>query len=134
MKISPTEFLKNKGIVKEGHTDLVINFTDSKVFLSELLDEFLKLNNSKNERHLKETIQRQADKIKELEANLQDYSVKWDLKNKQLNAQLDEAFDETKKLNKILYYFDTKLKNNAEYQQLKSDLIGGKEEQINFEV
>jgi hypothetical protein len=87
-----------------------------------------------NERHLKETIQKQADKIKELEANIQDYSVKWDLKNKQLNAQLDEAFEETKKLNKILYYFDTKLKNNAEYQQLKSDLIGGKEEQINFEV
>jgi hypothetical protein len=86
-----------------------------------------------NERHLKETIQRQADKIKELEANLQDYSVKWDLKNKQLNAQLDEAFDETKKLNKILYYFDTKLKNNAEYQELKASLIGGKEEQINFE-
>jgi hypothetical protein len=87
-----------------------------------------------NERHLKETIQRQADTIKELEANLQDYSVKWDLKNKQLNAQLDEAFDETKKLNKILYYFDTKLKNNAEYQDLKASLIGGKEEQINFEL
>jgi hypothetical protein len=86
-----------------------------------------------NERHLKETIQRQADKIKELEANLQDYSVKWDLKNKKLNAQLDEAFEETKKLNKILYYFDTKLKNNAEYQELKADLIGGNEEQINFE-
>jgi hypothetical protein len=41
---------------------------------------------------------------------------------------------EIEKLNKILYYFDTKLKNNAEYQELKSDLRGGKEEQIKFEV
>jgi hypothetical protein len=74
------------------------------------------------ERHLKETIQKQADKIKELEADWLDEFVKGQMKSKEIE-----------KLNKILYYFDTKLKNNAEYQQLKSDLIGGKEEQINFE-
>jgi hypothetical protein len=76
-----------------------------------------------NERHLRETIQRQADKIKELEADYHDEFTKGILKTKEIE-----------KLNKILYYFDTKLKNNAEYQQLKSDLIGGNEEQINFEV
>jgi hypothetical protein len=75
-----------------------------------------------NERHLKETIQRQADKIKELEADWLDEYTKCQLIGKEIE-----------KLNKILYYFDTKLKNNAEYQQLKSDLIGGQEEQINFE-
>ena len=77
----------------------------------------------KNERHLKETIQRQADKIKELEADYHDEFTKGVLKTKEIE-----------KLNKILYYFDTKLKNNDEYQELKADLRGGKEEQINFEV
>jgi hypothetical protein len=76
-----------------------------------------------NERHLRETIQRQADKIKELEADWLDEYTKCQLMSKEIE-----------KLNKILYYFDTKMKNNAEYQQLKSDLIGGQEEQINFEV
>jgi hypothetical protein len=76
-----------------------------------------------NERHLRETIQKQADKIKELEADWLDEYTKCQLMSKEIE-----------KLNKILYYFDTKLKNNAEYQQLKSDLIGGKEEQINFDV
>jgi hypothetical protein len=75
------------------------------------------------ERHLRETIQRQADTIKELEADYNDEFVKGQLKSKEIE-----------KLNKILYYFDTKLKNNAEYQELKADLIGGQEEQINFEV
>jgi hypothetical protein len=75
------------------------------------------------ERYLKETIQRQADKIKELEADWLDEFVKGQMKSKEIE-----------KLNKILYYFDTKLKNNAEYQELKTSLIGGKEEQINFEV
>lgn len=75
-----------------------------------------------SERQLKETIQRQADKIKELEADWLDEYTKCQLIGKELT-----------KLNKILYYFDTKLKNNTEYQQLKSDLIGGQEEQINFE-
>jgi hypothetical protein len=79
--------------------------------------------NKMNERHLKETIQRQADKIKELEADWLDEYTKCQLIGKELT-----------KLNKILYYFDTKLKNNAEYQQLKTDLIGGQEEQINFEA
>jgi uncharacterized FlgJ-related protein len=72
-----------------------------------------------NERHLKETIQRQADKIKELEADWLDEYTKGQMKSKEIE-----------KLNKILYYFDVKLKNNTEYQQLKSDLIGGQEEQI----
>jgi len=76
-----------------------------------------------NERHLKETIQKQSDKIKELEADWLDEYTKGQLMSKEIE-----------KLNKILYYFDTKLKNNAEYQELKADLRGGKEEQINFEV
>jgi hypothetical protein len=75
-----------------------------------------------NERHLREIIQKQADKIKELEADWLDEYTKCQLIGKEIE-----------KLNKILYYFDTKLKNNAEYQQLKTDLIGGNEEQINFE-
>jgi hypothetical protein len=75
-----------------------------------------------NERYLREIIQKQADKLKELEADFNDEFVKGQMKSKEIE-----------KLNKILYYFDTKLKNNPEYQQLKSDLIGGQEEQINFE-
>ena len=75
-----------------------------------------------NERHLKEIIQKQADKLKELETDYNDEFVKGLMKSKEIE-----------KLNKILYYFDTKLKNNTEYQQLKTDLIGGQEEQINFE-
>jgi hypothetical protein len=74
------------------------------------------------ERQLKETIQRQADKIKELEADYNDEFVKGQMKSKEID-----------KLNKILYYFDMKLKNNIEYQMYKADLIGGQEEQINFE-
>ena len=66
------------------------------------------------ERHLKETIQRQADKIKELETDFNDEFVKGQMKSKEID-----------KLNKILYYFDMKLKNNAEYQELKADLKGG---------
>jgi hypothetical protein len=77
----------------------------------------------KNERHLRETIQRQADKIKELEADWLDEYTKGQLISKEIE-----------KLNKILYYFDTKLKNNAEYQELKTDLRGGQEELINFEL
>jgi len=75
-----------------------------------------------NERHLKETIQRQADTIKELESDFNDEFVKGQMKSKEIE-----------KLNKILYYFDTKLKNNAEFQELKADLIGGQEENISLE-
>ena len=55
----------------------------------------------KNERHLRETIQKQSDKIKELEADWLDEYTKCQLMSKEIE-----------KLNKILYYFDTKLKNN----------------------
>jgi hypothetical protein len=75
-----------------------------------------------NERHLKETIQKQADKIKELEADWLDEYTKGQMMSKEIE-----------KLNKILYYFDSKLKYNVQYQQLKSDLMGGQEEQIKFE-
>lgn len=74
-------------------------------------------------RFLKERIQDQADKIKELEADWLDEYTKCQLMGKEIE-----------KLNKILYFFDTKLKNNAEYQQVKSDLIGGNNEQIIFEL
>lgn len=84
------------------------------------------------ERHLLNRIQEQADRIIDLENQLQDYSVKWDLKNKKLEAELDEAFKENKKLNDILNFFDVKMKNNPEYQQLKADLIGGHEEKPQF--
>jgi hypothetical protein len=83
----------------------------------------LNQNKMSNERHLREIIQKQADKLKELEADYNDEFIKGQMKSKEIE-----------KLNRILYYFDTKLKNNAEYQQLKADLIGGNEEQINFEV
>lgn len=73
------------------------------------------------ERHLLNTIQQQADKIKELEADYNDEFTKGILKTKEIE-----------KLNRILYYFDVKLKDYDEYQQVKSDLIGGKEEQIIF--
>jgi chromosome segregation ATPase len=98
-----------------------------------------------NERHLKETIQRQADKIKELEANLQDYSVKWDLKNKQLKDQLTSlendhndlivthsmAGKKLTTLQNIQKYLEDRLKDNEEFQQVIRDLEGGFEERPN---
>jgi chromosome segregation ATPase len=95
-----------------------------------------------NERHLRETIQRQADKIKELEANLQDYSVKWDLKNKQLKDQLTSLENDhndlivthsmaSKKLTtlqNVQNYLEDRLKYNEEFQQVIKDLEGGFEE------
>lgn len=67
-------------------------------------------------RFYKERIQQQADKIKELEADWLDEHTKGVQKTKEIE-----------KLNKILYFFDVKMKNNPKYQQLKSDLIGGQE-------
>jgi ribosome-associated translation inhibitor RaiA len=99
------------------------------------------------ERHLREIIQKQADKLKELEANLQDYSVKWDLKNKKLNAQFTSlendhndlivthsmAGKRLTTLENIQKYLQDRLKKNKEFQQVIRDLKGGFEEEINFE-
>jgi hypothetical protein len=88
------------------------------------------------ERHLLNRIQNQSDKIKELEADWLDEHTKGVLKTKEIerlkksvsklitssNMQID-------KLNNIIHFFDVKLKDNEEYQKLRADLIGGKEEQ-----
>ena len=69
-----------------------------------------------NERHLRETIQRQADKIKELEADWLDEYTKCQLIGKKL-----------KTLQNIQNYLEDRLKDNEEFQQVIKDLEGGAE-------
>ena len=69
-----------------------------------------------NERHLRETIQRQADKIKELEADWLDEYTKCQLIGKKL-----------KTLQNIQNYLEDRLKDNEEFQQVIKDLEGGSE-------
>ena len=84
------------------------------------------------ERHLLNRIQQQADKIKELEANLQDYSVKWDMKNKKLEADwLDEhtkgvlKTKEIEKLRNIIRFIQRGMEGNEQFLQVVNDLKGG---------
>ena len=69
-----------------------------------------------NERHLRETIQKQADKIKELEADWLDEYTKCQLIGKKL-----------KTLQNIQNYLQDRLKDNEEFQQVIRDLEGGNE-------
>jgi hypothetical protein len=69
------------------------------------------------ERHLLNRIQQQADKIKELEADWLDEHTKGVMKTKEIET-----------MRKMFDWVEFKLKDNPEYQQVKSDIIGGKEE------
>ena len=69
-----------------------------------------------NERHLKETIQRQADKIKELEADYHDEFTKGILKTKEIE-----------KLNKIINFIQRGMEGTEQFQQVIRDLKGGTE-------
>ena len=77
-----------------------------------------------NERHLRETIQRQADKIKELEADFNDEFTKGILKT----AEIENLRSELKTLQNIQNYLEDRLKDNEEFQQVIKDLEGGFEE------
>jgi len=87
-------------------------------------------------RQIKQRLQDQSDKIKELEADWLDENTKNQLMSREIEhlEQLRKIEAENKTLNNILIFFDEKLKNNEEYQQVKSDLIGGQEEQIKIEL
>jgi Tfp pilus assembly protein PilO len=76
-----------------------------------------------NERHLKETIQRQADTIKELEADYNDEFVKGQMKT----AEIGILRDQLKTLQNIQNYLEDRLKDNEEFQQVIRDLEGGNE-------
>jgi tRNA-dihydrouridine synthase len=69
-----------------------------------------------NERHLKETIQRQADKIKELEADWLDEYTKCQLIGKELT-----------KLNRIINFIQRGMEGNEQFEQVIRDLKGGTE-------
>jgi len=84
-------------------------------------------------RQIKQRLQDQADKIKELEADWLDEHTKNELMSREIE-RLRKIEAENKTLNNILIFFDEKLKNNEEYQQVKLDLIGGQEEQIKIEL
>jgi Tfp pilus assembly protein PilO len=75
------------------------------------------------ERHLKETIQKQADKIKELEADYNDEFTKGILKT----AEIENLRSEIKTHKNIQNYLEDRLKNNEEFQQVIKDLEGGEE-------
>lgn len=87
-------------------------------------------------RQIKQRLQDQSDKIKELEADWLDENTKNQLMSREIEhlEQLRKIEAENKTLNNILIFFDEKLKNNEEYQQVKLDLIGGQEEQIKIEL
>jgi tRNA-dihydrouridine synthase len=67
----------------------------------------------KNERHLRETIQKQADKIKELEADWLDEYTKCQLIGKELT-----------KLNKIINFIQRGMEGNEQFEQVINDLKG----------
>jgi hypothetical protein len=75
------------------------------------------------ERHLLNRIQQQADKIKELEADWLDEHTKGVMKTKEIET-----------MRKMFDWVEFKLKDNPEYQQVKSDIIGGKEEKRMLEL
>jgi tRNA-dihydrouridine synthase len=66
-----------------------------------------------NERHLRETIQRQADKIKELEADWLDEYTKCQLIGKELT-----------KLNRIINFIQRGMEGNEQFEQVINDLKG----------
>ena len=70
----------------------------------------------KNERHLRETIQKQSDKIKELEADWLDEYTKCQLIGKELT-----------KLNRIINFIQRGMEDNEQFQQVIRDLKGGAE-------
>jgi hypothetical protein len=76
-----------------------------------------------NERHLRETIQKQADTIKELEADYNDEFVKGQMKT----AEIGILRDQLKTLQNIQNYLEDRLKDNEEFQQVIRDLEGGNE-------
>jgi len=84
-------------------------------------------------RQIKQRLQDQADKIKEIESDWLDEHTKNELMSREIE-RLRKIEAENKTLNNILIFFDEKLKNNEEYQQVKLDLIGGQEEQIKIEL
>jgi tRNA-dihydrouridine synthase len=65
------------------------------------------------ERHLKETIQKQTDKIKELEADWLDEFVKGQMKSKEIE-----------KLNRIINFIQRGMKGNEQFEQVINDLKG----------
>ena len=67
-----------------------------------------------NERHLKETIQKQADKLKELEADFNDEFVKGQLKSKEIE-----------KLRNIIRFIQRGMDGNEQFLQVVNDLKGG---------
>ena len=66
------------------------------------------------ERHLLNTIQQQADKIKELEADYNDEFTKGVLKTKEIE-----------KLNRIINFIQRGMQGNKQFEQVINDLKGG---------
>ena len=68
------------------------------------------------ERHFKQLIQNQADKIKELEADYHDEFTKGILKTKEIE-----------KLNRIINFIQRGMDGNKQFEQVINDLKGGLE-------
>lgn len=66
------------------------------------------------ERHFKQLIQSQADKIKELEADYNDEFTKGILKTKEIE-----------KLNRIINFIQRGMDGNEQFEQVINDLKGG---------
>ena len=66
------------------------------------------------ERHLLNTIQQQADKIKELESDYHDEFTKGVLKTKEIE-----------KLNRIINFIQRGMEGNKQFEQVINDLKGG---------
>ena len=68
------------------------------------------------ERHLLNTIQQQADKIKELESDYNDEFTKGVFKTKEIE-----------KLNRIINFIQRGMEGNKQFEQVINDLKGGLE-------
>jgi hypothetical protein len=132
--MTPTDFLIKRKIVLEGKTDLIFEFTDkSEESLIELLQDYYseKTQDLQVERARLASkvldksllIQKQSDKIKELEQEC-DHFIK---SSSEAMKLVEELRTKVKKANYILAFFDIRMKGNDLYEQVKSEIKGGKE-------
>ena len=104
--------------LNEQHAKLIEDFETHKKKESEVLGNISTENRRKDAKILQKNtlIQKQSDKIKDLETELNDLITTHSMASKEVT-----------KLNNIINYFQTKMKGNKQFEQLVNDLKGGNE-------
>jgi cell fate (sporulation/competence/biofilm development) regulator YmcA (YheA/YmcA/DUF963 family) len=89
--------------------------------IEELNNERIRLNAKVLQKNI--LIQKQSDKIKELEQEC-DHFIK---SSSEAMKLVEELRSKVKKANDILAFFDIRMKGNELYEQVKNEIKGGKE-------